>query len=75
VEGVAKDDLRAEAFQFLGRHRFHGAVCAYGHECGRFNYAVRQCQATQPSSAVSCQQFEVWPQPLTLVFVRNIASP
>jgi hypothetical protein len=53
VEGVAKDDLRTEAFQFLGRHRLYGAVRAYRHECGRLNYAVRQCQAAQASSAVS----------------------
>jgi hypothetical protein len=55
MEGVAKDDLCTETFQFLGRHRFHGAVRTYGHERWCLNHPMRQCQATQASSAVSAQ--------------------
>jgi hypothetical protein len=54
MEGVAQDDLGSETFQFLGGHRFHSAVCTHWHERGRFHYAMRQCQATQPGCAVGC---------------------
>ena len=44
VEGVAEHDVRAEALEFLGRHRLDGAVGAHRHEGRRLDHAVCELQ-------------------------------
>ena len=41
MERVAKDDLGAQAFELLWRHRLHPSVGSHGHERRRFDDAVR----------------------------------
>jgi hypothetical protein len=72
MEGVAQHDLRADAFQFLGCHRLHGAVGAHGHEGRRFDDAARHRYAATARSAFLLQQFELHQE---TPGVMNIASP
>ena len=52
MEGVAEHDLRAEAFELLGRHRLDRAVGAHRHERRRLDHAVRELEAPAARSAV-----------------------
>ena len=74
MEGVAQDNLGSQTFQLLGGHRFHSAVRTHWHECRRFDYAMRQCQATQPGGAVCSQQFELGSQPGVLLAGAVVAG-
>src|SRR3954468_25048060 len=50
--GVAEDNLSAEFFEDVLRNRLNAGDCADGHEHWRFNDAVRQLHAPDPSFAV-----------------------
>ncbi len=58
MQGIAENDLRAQRFEFLGRHAFDGAVGAHRHEGGRIDGAVRQLQARAARGAVAVQHFK-----------------
>ena len=57
VEGVAEDDLRADGFQFLGRHGLDRAVGAHGHEGRRLDHAAIQREPATARRALGAQQF------------------
>ena len=56
MERVAEDDLRAQAFELLGRHRFDAAVRADGHERRRVDGAAAKRHPAAPRAAVRCEQ-------------------
>ena len=52
VVGVTQHDLRAQPAQFVGRHRFHGAIGAHRHERRRLDLAAGELQAAGAGAAV-----------------------
>jgi hypothetical protein len=51
MECIAEHDVRAQAFELLGRHRLDGAVGSDRHECGRLDRAMREREAATAGGA------------------------
>ena len=45
--GIAKKNLNAEVFQNILGNAFYRSQCPYGHENGRFDFAMRGEQAAE----------------------------
>ena len=59
VVGVAEDDLRPDRAQVVGGDGLHRRGGAHGHELGRVNLAVGECQLAAPGRAVAMGDGEV----------------
>ncbi len=55
VEGVAENDLGAQALQLFGRHGLDGAVGADRHECGGLDGPAAKMQAATARIAILTQ--------------------
>ena len=52
VESIAEHDLRADGMQIRGAHGFHRTISPHRHEDGRFDAAMRECQAAAPGQPI-----------------------
>ena len=73
VEGVAENDLGAQSFELLGRHRLDRAIGAYRHECRGLDHAVGGHEPAGARGAVARLHGEGRPQARSRV--TNMASP
>jgi hypothetical protein len=59
MKRIAEHDLRAARKQFLRRHRLHGAVCADGHERGRFDRAASKRESATAGALVGSEELKL----------------
>ncbi len=72
MERVAENDVGAEVFEFLRRHRLHRPVRADRHEGRSLDHSMGSREESQARSAVGRENFKRRSQGAP---VTNIASP
>src|SRR5215212_7930197 len=76
MKRITEDDLRAEPFEFLWRHRLHRAVRADRYEGRRVHHTVCKAQLTAAGDAVGDQSLKLhlrlWP--VLIITSRDVSS-